>query len=379
MRVKRPFGLAAASLVVVLGAAGAQPIPPGSIPGGPPGLRGAQVPVQGGSVCARLESALQQIDYGSTGDPETLRRYDDAINRQRFELDQAVMQSRRMGCESRGGFFLFGSFQRSPQCDQLTSQIGRMRANLDRMMGELERMRGGDVSRDTRRRQLIAALAQNNCGPQYRAAAAPQPARPRSLFESLFGGPIREEASPEADPLQLPASGTYRTACVRVCDGFYFPISYATTPAKFPEDEKTCQRLCPAAETALYTHRNPGEEMDLAVSLSGQPYSALPTAFRYRQQFDPACSCRAPGQSWAEALTGRRDETLMPGDVVVTPERSKLMSQPKLTPAQRKKGLRPSEPEPTATITPSQPPGPAVTPTDDRKVRVVGPQFYPVR
>jgi hypothetical protein len=376
----RPLGLAAASLVVLFGAAGAQPIPPGSIPGGPPSLRGAQVPPQTGSVCSRLEIALNQLDYGTTGNPDTMRRYDDAISRQQFELDQAVMQSRRMGCESRGGFFLFGSLQRAPQCDELTNRIGRMRSNLDRMMGELERMRGGDLSRDARRRQLIATLAQNNCGPQYRAAAtAQQPARPRSLFESLFGGPIREESTVEADPLQLPQSGTFRTVCVRTCDGFYFPISYATTAAKFAEDEKTCQRLCPAVETALYTYHNPGEEMDQAVSLAGQPYSALPAAFRYRQQLDPACTCRGPGQSWSEALTGRRDETLQPGDVVVTEERSKRMAQPKLTPAQRKKGVRPTEPEPTATITPSQPPGPAVTPPGDRKVRVVGPQFYPVR
>ena len=74
----------------------------------------------------------------------------------------------------------------------------------------------------------------NNCGPQYRtAAASQQPQRPRTLFESLFGGPLREEASPDADPLQLPQSGAFRTVCVRTCDGFFFPISYATTQAKF--------------------------------------------------------------------------------------------------------------------------------------------------
>jgi hypothetical protein len=283
-----------------------------------------------------------------------------------------------MGCDRNSFFVLFSS--EPAQCGPLNAKMQQMRANLDRIRSDLAQLQGtGGPERDGQRRAILVALAQNNCGPQYRAAAAPQPARPRSLFESLFGGPIREEASPEADPLQLPLSGTYRTVCVRTCDGFYFPISYATTASKFAEDEKACQRLCPAAETALYTHHNPGEEMDAAVSLSGQPYSALPAAFRYRQQVDPACTCRAPGQSWAEALTGRRDETLQPGDVIITPERSKQMAQPKLTPAQRKKGVRPTEPEPTATITPSQAPGPAVTPTGDRKVRVVGPQFYPVR
>src|SRR5690606_29512315 len=31
--------------------------------------------------------------------------------------------------------------------------------------------------------------------------------------------------------------GTYRTVCVRLCDGFFFPISFATTPDRFGADE----------------------------------------------------------------------------------------------------------------------------------------------
>ena len=39
------------------------------------------------------------------------------------------------------------------------------------------------------------------------------------------------------------------------------------------------------------------------MSLDGQPYRALPTAFRYRTTFDPSCSCKAPNQSWVAALS----------------------------------------------------------------------------
>ncbi len=224
-------------------------------------------PAQGNPICVRLETALKQLDVPVGGDPDVLRRYDESINRQRVELDQAIMQGRRLGCDFRGGFFLFGSLQRPPQCDQLNARIVQMRNNVDRMMSEVERLRGSDTGRDAQRRQLVATLAQNNCGPQYRAAAAPQqPQRPRTLFESLFGGPLREEASPDADPLQLPLSGAFRTVCVRTCDGFFFPISYATTQAKFAEDEQACKRLCPATATELYYHRNPGEEIEQAVS-----------------------------------------------------------------------------------------------------------------
>ena len=128
-------------------------------------------------------------------------------------------------------------------------------------------------------------------------------------------------------------SGTYRTVCVRTCDGYYFPISYSTVASRFADDEHTCQRLCPASEVALYSYRNPGEDMEQAVSVSGQPYTALPNAFRYRKEFTAACSCRKPGQSWADALKNADDSTtLESGDIVVTDQNAKALSQaPKAT------------------------------------------------
>ena len=79
---------------------------------------------------------------------------------------------------------------------------------------------------------------------------------------------------------------------MRTCDGFFFPISYSASPNRFPEDERACQRMCPAAEVQLYTYRNPGEEIAQAVSLSGRSYSDLPTAFNYRKEEIGRASCR---------------------------------------------------------------------------------------
>ena len=125
--------------------------------------------------------------------------------------------------------------------------------------------------------------------------------------------------------------GTFRTICVRTCDGFYFPISFATTPDRFRDDEQTCQRMCPAAEVSLYTYHNPGEEVAQAVSLNGRLYTELPTAFSYRKALNPACSCRRPGESWAEALKANgADDTVAPGDVVVTEQNAKQLSQPRI-------------------------------------------------
>ena len=115
---------------------------------------------------------------------------------------------------------------------------------------------------------MLLALAQNNCGPQY-ANAVPGPG---NFLQNLFGGGSNNPIAPPAGDLG-PQSGTYRTVCVRSCDGDYFPISFATIPARFPDDERTCKALCPAADANLFTYRNPGEDMSQAVSINGQPYT----------------------------------------------------------------------------------------------------------
>lgn len=375
--------LAAASLIALLGVAGAQLLPPQNIPGGPPpGVQGPRpmYPQPDSPICLRLEAALAQLDSASVANPEQERRYEEAIRRQRFELDQTIVQARRLGCDTGGSFFIFGP-QRPPQCDRLNDQIGRMRANLDRMISELGSLRGGgsDMNRDLQRRQLINQLAQNNCGPQYRQA---QPPRQRGLLEALFGGGgWREESTIESGPLDMPMGSTYRTLCVRTCDGFYFPISFATVPSRFHEDAQTCQRLCPAAETMLFSHRNPGEEAEQAMSINGMPYTELPNAFKYRKELNPSCSCRAAGQSWAEALGVGRDESYQRGDIIVTEERARQMSQPrpvgqsKGQPAGAQKAAEGEQQQ--APIAREEPP-PAVAP-GERRVRTVGPPFYSTR
>jgi hypothetical protein len=228
------------------------------------------------------------------------------------------------------------------------------------------------------------ALGQNDCGPQYRQYAN---SGPGGFFENLFGGGGITQA-PDA-----PLAGTYRTLCVRTCDGYYFPISYSTVPGKFADDEQLCRRLCPASEVTLYSHRNPGEDVARAVSTSGRSYSELPNAFSYRKQYNAACQCRAPGQSWAEALRQSQglgpDQTVERGDIVVTEERAKQLSQPRFD--AQGKPVKPDPGRPAAnTVAGSAaqpaaeaPPAPAAEEKADepgkRKVRAVGPTFYPVR
>jgi hypothetical protein len=247
----------------------------------------------------------------------------------------------------------------------------------------------------------VVALAQNNCGAQYQQqAAAAQPPRSGGIIESLFGSrSVFAPGSSEAPPPTAP-SGTFRTVCVRTCDGFYYPISAATNPGRFADDEKTCRQSCPAADVHLYSHRNPGEDINQAVSVGGQqPYTTLPNAFRYRTSLDQSCSCRRPGESWSQALKNVEDTTVEQGDIVVNDQRARQLSQPRVD-AQGKPirqipaaPARPDPkavqtaplPSPAASATPAPPPAASATPADDgpskpdpnRTVRAVGPVFIP--
>src|SRR6266404_3921079 len=263
---------------------------------GPPPSQGAAV----NPMCPRLEAQLATIDRGGGGDPakeEQIRRYQDAAAKQQSELDRVTQQAKRMGCDSSGFFSLFSG--QSAQCGPVNNQIQQMRANLEQITTSLERLRSGGIGgadRENQRRSVMLALAQNNCGPQYANAAR----APGNFLDNLFGNNNNNPGPPGAD--LGPQSGTFRTVCVRTCDGGYFPISFATVPARFPDDERTCKSLCPAADATLFAYRNPGEDINQAVSINGQPYSSSPNAFRYRQEFNPSCSCKAAGQTWSDAL-----------------------------------------------------------------------------
>jgi len=349
-----------------------QPTPSSLPPSQPTPSQPALNPATTSPLCVRLEGQLAAFDQG-TADParaDQIKRSEDAIAKQQADLDRAVAQAHKAGCAGQGFFALFSAL--SPQCGPITSQIQGMRGNLDRMMSDLEQLKSGSEDQQGQRRALIGQLAQNNCGEQYTAAANSQ-GGPRGFFDALFGGGTILNPNGDGAP-----SGTYHTVCVRSCDGYYFPISYSTLPTHFTEDQLTCQRECPATEVALYSFRNPGEGMDQAVSTTGQPYTALPNAYRYRTTLVAGCSCRRPGQSWADALKNADDSsTLENGDIVVTDKTAKALSQPPKPPGKAAAAANPAQPAPPAAASPAPTTTTNAAGGEDKKqaVRVVGPPF----
>lgn len=370
------------------------------------GQQQAAPPPQQSPVCTRLETQLQAFDRSNndTGRTDQLRKLEEAVASQQTEIDRQEATARRAGCE-RNSFFVMLSGQ-PQQCGPLTNKIQTMKDNLERLQGEAEKLRGEPPQeREGQRRTILAALAQNNCGAQYQQAVAAPPPRRRGIFESLFGtrdggsssAPV--EGSLTGDPNAPPPSGTFRTVCVRMCDGFFYPISYVANATKFADDEKACRASCPAAETQLYIHRNPGEGINEAVSVNGQqPYTALPNAFKYRASLDQSCSCRRPGESWSQALKSIEDGTVEQGDIVVNEQRARQLSQPRVDAQGRPIRQQPLPPPGRATPqqTGSTPPAAAAQatapaapaekaddtprkPDPNRTVRAVGPTFLPAR
>ena len=124
----------------------------------------------------------------------------------------------------------------------------------------------------------------------------PQSQKPKTNADAAGLGAQHDHAPKNA------SVGTYRTVCVRTCDGFYIPMSFATTRENFMQDQIKCRATC-GGKARLFVHRNPGGAMDDAVDLSGRAYSLMPNAFKFRKVVVQGCACRPP--PWSEAEIAR--------------------------------------------------------------------------
>jgi hypothetical protein len=157
--------------------------------------------------------------------------------------------------------------------------------------------------------------------PLHAAALAGLPKSGRSLpnlvSPAIFGSSSRSWGRPsrrdrdddDADEERVSderpkVAGTYRTMCVRLCDGYYFPISFSATRDRLARDAKTCESSC-GGQARLFIYRNPGGDVEDMVDLRGQPYRQLSTAFLYRTEYVPACRCK-PNPWDAEARDRHR-------------------------------------------------------------------------
>jgi hypothetical protein len=112
---------------------------------------------------------------------------------------------------------------------------------------------------------------------------------------------------PDQPTVMLPqlGSGSFRTLCVRLCDGYYWPVSFSTTRAGLAEDEATCEQSC-GSPVKLFFYRNPNGTTEEAVDLAGQRYASLDNAFRYRSEYVASCKCQP--DPWEAASLARHQK-----------------------------------------------------------------------
>lgn len=149
-----------------------------------------------------------------------------------------------------------------------------------------------------------------------RKAPPPPRVQPRGPRQPYGGPPQRDQRPRPAQPPRATrpepkrgkprAARTFRTLCVRTCDGYYFPISYKVTSTHFQRDAAMCAQRCPSAPARLYVYRNPGQKPGNAVDLQGNRYRDLENAFRYRKELVKGCSC--DGEAWLTAEGGSDKE-----------------------------------------------------------------------
>ncbi|WP_348777108.1 DUF2865 domain-containing protein [Mesorhizobium sp. KR2-14] len=329
-------------------------------------------------LCRQLEAEL-------AGGAKTARteKYDAAIAKQREQIVRVRNRARAAGC----GFSMFG--RAVEDCAKLNDNLARMESNLD----ALERKRGR-VRPGRSQAQIIAAIDANGCrqAPQ-RIEAATENAR--AIERILSRTRATEQTAAEAGERKVQRvlnpgegigrlAGTYRTFCVRTCDGYYFPMSPASSRGQFTRDQKNCQAACPNAEMQLFYGEADGDTATEMISAqSSMPYSGLPAAFRYRSSATPeGCSCNAPRNFEIIAGNPPQQEAaeVQPAAAIAPteaePEFSASIVKPE-PPAPAASVESVASPEAMATVAAGDEPAAIRDLDPDRKVRVVGPTFLP--
>ncbi len=252
----------------------------------PPPPQGQQGWAGGGRspICLQLEQRLVQEGQRGSDSRNLIPMVENELRQTEQAYRGHKQQLDRSDCYE---YFLFSkTLKRTRKCVDLASQADATRQRIEDLEVQLQQLQGS--SGRSYQDEIVRELARNNCGASYQQQARRQSGGGLSGFwedeESNSGGSGSSFGA-------LPYA-TYRTVCVRLCDGYYFPVSFSTLPNHFQRDEEVCQSKC-AAPAELYYHQNPGAGMEQAVAArSNAQYTQLKTAFRYRKEYVAGCSCK---------------------------------------------------------------------------------------
>jgi hypothetical protein len=295
-----------------------------------------------------------------------------AINDQNASIRQIRTDMRRNGC-SIGSVIIYGN-RNAELCGELGDRLIEARSELDFLNSQRNQLK---LTRQTdlpfeERRALEDAWDNYGCINQASRSSLDYEELPAPSLTPLPPPDIIRPPVAIIDPSNKPSTqGALRTMCVRTCDGKFFPISSQASPIDFATHAQQCQNACPAAQTELFYHALVGQESkDMVSASSGQSYAALPNAYRF-QSGKPSggnsCSCGTQGSI---EFGEKPQVNLASPKPPITPKPSAADAPPaeKITPQSRPA----NSVQPNAPVDEGRPYVPG-----DRKIRAVGPQFFP--
>ena len=275
----------------------------------------------------QLEQRLVAEGQRGNQSRSQLPRIDDEARQTERLISQTQSQLDRGDCYET--FFFSKTLKRTAGCVQAAGQLDSARRRLSELSIQRQQMQG--TSEHSYQDDIIRELARNGCGANWTQEARK---RDQNGF-SIFGDTERDgDGARDNNNFGSLPFATYRTVCVRLCDGFFFPVSFSTLPNHFNQDADQCQSRC-AAPVDLYYYQNPGADIKQAVSVKGQtPYTNLKTAFRYTKEYVRGCSCKE-----AEYVPATGDKKAEAPATGVTPSAAPASTQRQ---AARQSGIPPS-------------------------------------
>jgi hypothetical protein len=154
-------------------------------------------------------------------------------------------------------------------------------------------------------------------------AAQPMPPVGFGYRAPAYNPYYQRDRSGDVGPDESGRGDKYRTVCVRLCDGYYWPISNATARTGFYRDANACRASC-GEEVRLFLQPPGSGDAKTLVDTQGRPYTSLPNAFRHRKEFIPGCRCKP--EPWAQSETTRHERYALE-QAVKEPSRGEMAVQ----------------------------------------------------
>ncbi len=252
--------------------------------------------------CSRLQSALNQFDRNN--DFRQLNNNSQTARQLQRDVQNAESRYIRDGCndDAKAGRTL------TRECQGVAREVLRLREQYSQVSRSVESANAVGQQREA----ILQEMARFGCGTD-RGSSATFTQERQTLFDRIFGTTTDGDFTDGdfvdgGDYWGYQGYSTFRTVCVRKSDGYFWPISYSTVSDFLGQDAQACSQMCPNTPVELYYYSNPGEEPEQMRNLAGTPYTALPTAFAYRTNFDTTATCRAaPTADGAVSLVAAAD------------------------------------------------------------------------